>query len=173
MGEAVADLYKMQQDGNLACVYAVFCQQGDVGVIKVGQSAYPLSRIVTVVQGNPFPPIRVGVAEAGDRQDATLDEASLHRRLVSKRSRGEWFKFDLADPKQKAEFEQYCDYGFSGAWTTFPYSELREDNHKRAAKAAAIRQSKQRSKSKSLSDNLWRGSDERLDGFWMPRGRVK
>lgn len=170
---SVQEYYKIHYEQGVACLYAVFCKDENLGVIKVGYSEKPLSRVTSIANGIPFTPYRIGFCEPDIDGYTRHDEAALHRRLASRRSRGEWFKFDLSDTAQAAEFEQYQLYGFSSAWHVFDFKAVRSAKDKHAAKAYAMHRAKMKKQQGSKSDNAWRSSDAAIRGFWMPKGRAR
>lgn len=110
----------------VAYVYAIFCIEGDSGFLKVGYSTDPFKRVSGIAGGSPFTPERIGVVKAGSRNSAYNFEQRLHGTLQRRRVAQEWFKYDLRDAAQKAEFDKYSQVGFGSGWQTFPFDAMKE-----------------------------------------------
>lgn len=97
-------------------VYAVFCQdESGPGYIKIGMSGNVTQRLTSLRTACPIPAKYIGTARTGfDREKCLKVERDLHRQFADKRvkMRGEWFRFDFADPKDKSIFAQGCQKVF-------------------------------------------------------------
>jgi len=130
----------------VAYVYAIFCVEGNSGFLKVGYSTEPFKRVSGIIGGSPLTPTRIGMAKIGTTKDGLAVEARLHKFLAGHRVAQEWFKYDLSDLAQKAEFDKYSKRGFSSQWATFPYEAMKEMLRKESAKAFAIQQTRKRTR---------------------------
>lgn len=73
-------------------VYLVFCEQGGAVYIKVGVSADPIRRLMSIRNGMPFEPKRFAFCRVSGRKMALSMEALLLERTKHWRSRGEWLE---------------------------------------------------------------------------------
>ena len=94
-------------------VYALFCMRDDgVALVKVGISSIIYDRIVQLLPGLMYPLEEVRHLHIGDRKDAATFEATIHRLLKEKNTRGEWFEFDTKSADDKTLFNG----AFQRAW---------------------------------------------------------
>lgn len=94
-------------------VYALFCMRdAEHALVKIGISSIVYDRMVSLLPGLPYPITEVRHIAVGDRRDAANFEASLHRFFKTKRTRGEWFEFNVKDAKDKMLFNS----AFASVW---------------------------------------------------------
>lgn len=118
-------------------VYALFCvSAGGEGFVKIGFSIRPLVRLSELAASSPLPPMHCGVRRLGTATDAHNLESKIHRKFKDRRTNGEWFKFDLANTEDKADFCRAAGSEKDG-WRFFPHSALKEANQAEAKKAFA------------------------------------
>jgi hypothetical protein len=155
---ALENLPEIPKYTPVAYVYAIFCVEGTIGFLKVGYSTEPFRRVSAICGASPLTPVRIGMVKAGDIRDGKMVEAAFHKRLAPRRVAQEWFKYDLSDKAQKAEFEQYSKHGFSKSWQTFPFDSMKEMLRREAAKAFAVSQKKKRTKDNPYDKRWMKGT---------------
>lgn len=69
--------------------------------VKVGWSGGLLSRLASIQTGCPVPITDVSYVRTWTPESARSIEAAIHLLMAECRSQGEWFKFDLADERQR------------------------------------------------------------------------
>ena len=86
--------------------YILICVDEASGLIyaKIGRSEAPLDRVADLKTGCPFRVSELWVAQANAYREAIELETALHRHFRERRTSGEWFRFNLADPEDKAAF---------------------------------------------------------------------
>lgn len=86
-------------------VYAMFCRDGDgPGYVKFGLSSAISQRLSNLRVSCPIPAQWFAVVEVPTRGAAKSLESALHSVFASRRTSGEWFRFDLHEPEQMKEF---------------------------------------------------------------------
>ena len=102
-------------------VYAIFCQdaKNDPGYVKFGFSKCIESRIMALKTGMPIPIKYIAFVEAGTTKASARDvESSLHKQFKDRRTSGEWFRFDVSDDGDKADFNEGSRAAFMAAGKT-------------------------------------------------------
>jgi len=88
-------------------LYAIFCEiENGVALVKIGRATNVYSRMMQLQVGIPYPISVVLFAEIGELHVASDVEKGIHRDFVSRRIRGEWFRFQLSDPVDKEYFHK-------------------------------------------------------------------
>ena len=96
---------RMRQTFNDWRVYCLFCLDGDsIAYVKVGVSSLVYDRIRALKTGLIFPMKMVLHAQVGNKELAMHIERRIHQALRHRKTRGEWFKFDLTAAFDKQEF---------------------------------------------------------------------
>lgn len=114
-------------------VYAAFANpRGEKGLVKVGMTTRPLRRIHEVHCGSPYG-IEVALwSLVGAKRQALSVERTIHNRLADKKTRGEWFEFDFADPADKELFHAVTKAAYARAtgkplkWSRVSMAQVRE-----------------------------------------------
>lgn len=102
-------------------LYVIFTETPDgMGLLKVGVTQSPLERVQAIRQGSPLPLKAAIFCEAGNKKVAFGIEAGIHALFKQRRTRGEWFRFDYADPTDKQCFHQ----GTKTVYTLFTKRQL-------------------------------------------------
>lgn len=95
--------------------FSLYCMvtadQGGKAFFKFGVSSSPTSRIDSVQTGCPVRIVEILFLPGFSRRAAQNAEREIHSMLAAYRSSGEWFCFDLADLKHKADFNAALKYG--------------------------------------------------------------
>lgn len=87
---------KLKKD-EMNFVYAAFFADRDDIYIKVGRSGTPYKRVQQIAESCPFVLSQAVFTSAGSVEAALKIERSLGHLLTGYRTRGEWFRFGLAD----------------------------------------------------------------------------
>ena len=87
-------------------LYTAFFDTGDYGVVKVGISRIPFKRLGQVHSGCPFPLEAAQFVAVGSGVIARRIERALQTSWTGRRLRGEWYRFDFADPHAKQAFHR-------------------------------------------------------------------
>lgn len=88
-----------------ACIYCMVTEEvSGVAFFKFGISRNPLSRVSEVQTGCPVPIVEVLMLPAISRREAMNVEQATHMLLAKYKTSGEWFRFELADPEHKKDF---------------------------------------------------------------------
>ena len=86
-------------------IYAIFCMESNSSAfVKIGISSIVYDRILALRAGLIFPIGVVLHCAMGNRIVTQEIETKIHQALCKRKTRGEWFKFDLSNPVDKAEF---------------------------------------------------------------------
>jgi hypothetical protein len=90
-------------------VYAVFCEDdAGKGYVKIGRTSDLLTRLATIRTGCPFEVKYIAFIDTGFHARSVLVERQLQASFQSRRTRGEWFRFDFRSPDDKKEFSEKC-----------------------------------------------------------------
>lgn len=140
-------------------VYALFCLRDDThALVKIGISSIVYDRIASLLPGLPYPITEVRHIAVGDRRDAANFESALHRFFKTRRTRGEWFEFNIKDASDKMLFNS----AFASVWATLmpPYAGLMKWERITAAQISAhsSARKKERASRKELRRKSWSGS---------------
>ena len=82
----------MYSENEIVWLYAIGCEQGP---IKVGISADPHGRVLSIQTCCPFPIKLIYVRQCGTRAEGVQHEESIQECYAEYRLRGEWFNFDF------------------------------------------------------------------------------
>lgn len=123
-------------------VYAMFCQDGDgPGYIKFGRSRQIGRRFGALRTACPIPVRMFAFVSIGiEEKRARKVENALHRAFKSRRTMGEWFRFDYTSAADKREFNDrtrvvLAGYGIDEWWTSVSAKALdAEAKRKQAAR---------------------------------------
>ena len=92
-------------------IYAIFCEDPETksGFVKFGYSKNIFQRFASLQTGCPLPIRYYAICKISNNAHHTwLIEQRLHRKFESRKSSGEWFRFDFSSQKDKADFNHGC-----------------------------------------------------------------
>lgn len=133
-------------------IYALFCTPTPTeSLVKIGISSIVYDRALALQTGMAYPIEVMLHARVGERNITAHLEAQLHEAFRHRNTSGEWFKFNLTNPEDKAEFHSIfkklykaktrCDLSWSKI--TKPqlraYATMKEQERKAAAEAKAAK----------------------------------
>ena len=96
---------RLRRPFNSWSIYAIFCMENDASAyVKIGISSIVYDRIIALRTGLIFPVGVVLHCAIGDRGLTQHIETKIHQAFCERKTRGEWFKFDLSSPSDKKEF---------------------------------------------------------------------
>jgi len=116
------------------CVYTAFAEPGDGTVlVKVGLSGGIYDRALSLCTACPYRIDPILWARTGSQSAARLIERRMHAEFRARRTSGEWFRFDMRSPADKAEFKAVALGAFAAhsrtgvpEWKTITKDQLRE-----------------------------------------------
>lgn len=93
------------KDFDMWSLYAAFTRPSpDCALVKIGISTRPMQRLHTISINSPFPVDAALWVSAGGSSSVRKLEHAVHVAFASRRTRGEWFRFDLSCETDKREF---------------------------------------------------------------------
>jgi hypothetical protein len=88
-------------------IYAIFCMENNSSAfVKIGISSIVYDRVLALQAGMIFPVGVVLHCATGNRIVTQEIETKIHHAFCERKTQGEWFKFDLSNPADKAEFHR-------------------------------------------------------------------
>jgi len=108
-----------------AFVYMLLCGEGDAIYVKIGMSAQPTRRLMTLVNNCPVPAQRFATANTYSRKMAYAVERALHRKMKHWRQQGEWFRLEHGDKEEfngiwKSVFTKFAKPHWPLSWVQVP-----------------------------------------------------
>jgi hypothetical protein len=138
-------------------IYALFCvpAPGET-LVKIGISSIVYDRALALQTGMAYPIDVMLHARVGERNVTAHLEGQLHKAFKHRNTSGEWFKFDINNPEDKAEFHSVFKKlyrektGCNLSWSKISraqlraYSTMKDQERKAAAEAKAAKPAKRR-----------------------------
>ena len=108
-------------DPDMWAVYAALTDAFEAGgIVKIGVSKMPLVRVSEVHSGSPFPVEAAMWAWVGSKRRAFKLEGRIKRAFAARCTRGEWFRFNYTDPREKEIFTRTLNLMFAAEVGSMP-----------------------------------------------------
>ena len=109
-------------------IYALICRdESGPHYVKVGFTRSPEIRLNDLRNSGPIPSLEFRIVALTHEAHAPTVEYAIHRLFASRRSRGEWFRFNLERSEERASLNSGLSLASSEALGPWTIMDIREE----------------------------------------------